>query len=391
MARPETGDAGGEKGLTSYADLGRRRPIPPKTGPWWSVQKFLPRLHGPGKYFKLGGPKVDRVARAMERPPVSFPDLLSSSDHFADCTNGPFDPATYGYGQWRDRSLDRYLMPGISDLSRAYSKEGDAKELEIDLSKGWRHYSSMYSGSPEPEPERTAGIPSSVSSMKRYQRGLSRETTAALIGDAGDRFTSLPGRDVRASSTRGQSAHGHAHALDRIRSDASSAFSTISGRDGRRIEQRRPPSYSSDEAEGSETEESNAVFSATPRSPNGGVRHKSIRRILAERMKIQSESRPVQRSFTEESNPFSDSVRLSARQPSADQLSLNDVPPAPLPLRVTSKRQGGPRPQSVTDVVRQYDERVRERRATGTEMEDEIGLSDVEALVEQPVSIFYRL
>ncbi|KAG8958064.1 hypothetical protein FRC00_003088 [Tulasnella sp. 408] len=386
MARLETGDAGGEKGFTSYADLGRCRPISPTTVPWWSVQKFLPRLHGPGKYFKLGGSKVDRVARAMERPPVSFPDLLSSPDtkgaHFADGTNGRFDPATYGYGQWRERSVDRYLMPEISDLSRAYSREGDAEELEIDLSKGWRHYSSMYSGSPEPGLEGAADIPSSVSSTKKYQRGLSRETTAALIGDADDKFTSLPSRDVRSPSTRGQLPHGHAPVLDRTRSDGSSVLSTSSGRDGRRTEQRIPPSYSSDG--GSETEESNAAFSATPRSPNGGVRHKSIRRILAERMKIQSEFRPVQRSFTEESNPFSDSVRLSARQPSADQLSLNDVPPSPLPLRVTSKRQGGPRPQSVTDVVRQYDERVRERRATGTEMEDDIGLSDVEALVEQP-------
>ncbi|KIO32342.1 hypothetical protein M407DRAFT_4535 [Tulasnella calospora MUT 4182] len=388
-ARLETGDAGGEKGFTSYADHGQRRPILPATARWWSVQKFLPRLHGPSKYFKLGGPRVDRATRSMDRPPVSFPALLSSPDpkgaHFDDGPNGRFDPATYGYGQWHDRSVNRHLMPGISDLSRACSKEGDAEELEIDLSKGWRHYSSLYSGSPKPELEEVAGVASSISSTKKYQRGLSQEMTAALIGDADDKFTSLPRREVRTHSTReGQSPRGHAPFLDRTRSDASSVLSTRSGRGGQRTEQRRPPSYSSDEAEGSETERSNAALSITPRSPNGGVRHKSIRRILAERMKIQSEIRPIQRSFTEESNPFSDSVRSSARQPSADQLSLNDVPPSPIPLRVTRKRQDAPRPQSVTDVVRQYDERVRERRATGTEVEDDIGLSDVEALVEQP-------
>ncbi|KAG8850453.1 hypothetical protein FRB96_009698 [Tulasnella sp. 330] len=51
---------------------------------------------------------------------------------------------SYGYGQWMTR---RGMMP--VELTREYSREGDAEEVEIDLSKGWRHFSSLYGGSPD--------------------------------------------------------------------------------------------------------------------------------------------------------------------------------------------------------------------------------------------------
>ncbi|KAG8909926.1 hypothetical protein FRC01_006641, partial [Tulasnella sp. 417] len=269
IARLETGDTGGEKGFTSYAHLGQRRAAPLRTVPWWSVQRYLPRLHGPSKYFKLGASKTNGTTCSMDRPPVSFPDLLSSPDGkgalYNDGTSDRFDPATYGYGQWRDRSVDRYLQPELSDLSRVYSKEGDAEELEIDVSKGWRHYSSLYGGSPEPELKAAASIASSVSSTKKYQRSLSRETTAALIGDVDDKFTSLPRRDLRVPSTReGQWSRDHALTLDRTHSDANSVLPASSRSAGQRVERRRLPSYSSDEAEGSGTDGINAAFSSTP-------------------------------------------------------------------------------------------------------------------------------
>ncbi|KAG8972744.1 hypothetical protein FRC05_009574 [Tulasnella sp. 425] len=404
MARLETGDVGGEKGISSYADFRQRSTIPPAATPWWSVQKYLARFTRPGKYLKLGGSKMDRAINSTDRPPYAFPDLLSSPDpkgsHFVNGTTGRFDPSTYGYGQWRERSLGRYIQPEISDLSRVYSKEGDAEELEIDLSRGWRHYSSLYGDSPQPELDEASGIGSSASPTKKYQRSLSRETTAVLTGGADDKFTSLPSRDRPETLTgERQSSRGWAPTLGRTKSNASSILSMDSERNTtshrgasavssgpgvQRPERRRLPSYSSDEAEGFETEGTAAAFSTTPRSLNGGIHHKSIRRILAERMYKQSEIRPVERSLTADSNPFSDSVQFSPSHLSADQLSLNDVPPAPMPLRVTNKRQDKPRPQSVSDVVRQHDERVRESRATGTEMEEDIGLSEVEALVEQP-------
>ncbi|KAG8995182.1 hypothetical protein FRB93_001215 [Tulasnella sp. JGI-2019a] len=53
---------------------------------------------------------------------------------------------SYGYGQW----MTRRGMASM-ELTREYSREGDAEDIEIDLSKGWRHFSSLYGGSPDLE------------------------------------------------------------------------------------------------------------------------------------------------------------------------------------------------------------------------------------------------
>ncbi|KAG8983971.1 hypothetical protein FRB90_005636, partial [Tulasnella sp. 427] len=376
MARLESGNTEDEKGITTFANVSQRQHTRPSTRPWWSAQGYLPRFNIQAKYFRLGGTKMDEVNSSTNRPPFSFPDLLLSPDPNRTC----LDPSTYGYGQWRERSVGRYKRPETSDLSRAYSKEGDAEEVEIDLSKGWRHYSSLYGGSPEPEKHEAIAIPSSNSPTKRHRRSLSKGTTEALNGGANDKFTSLPRRE-RVVVNEKQSCHnrlGHSSSDTSLVNIDLSDQTAPAFRSVRLDEQRQIPSYSSDEGE---TDGDTAAFSSTPRSANGGVRHKSIRRVLAERMNDRSQTHPIGCSLSNDSNPFSYSVH-SPGQLSADQMSLNDLPPAPMPLRVISKRQDRPRPQSVSDVVREYDERVRERREAGTEIEEDIGLSEVEALVE---------
>lgn len=294
---------------------------------WASLQALF------GRSFRSGPRYVHQQPRLGRAPPVTLRDIVEEKD-FDDEEVDLIDYTTYGYGQWRDRSVQRHLRP---DLTRAYSNEGDAEEVVIDLSKGWKHFTSIRREEPQNLPRsllRTTPVNDKFTSLPVRKSSSAEERGAAasstyptrptkykslfripFLGRSKSSDESSPSGLPNSSVAQNMSGSASPH-----RSSVHAATTTIGYADDDQA------FLSSPYSETPNTQFSPA-FPQTPRHPDGEIRHKSIRRVLAERL--------------HPSGPGNTGSARTTTLMESDQMSLNDLPPSPEPLRVVKKHSRG--------------------------------------------------
>ncbi|KAG8901019.1 hypothetical protein FRB99_005598 [Tulasnella sp. 403] len=346
--------------------------------------------------------------------------------------------SAYGYGQWRDRSVRRHL-DGV-DLTKVYSNEGDAEEVEIDLSKGWSRFSSIRNASLRCKDASSGGgvdtadlsLTKLIDDQDDKFTTLSRKTRPQLRTTVSDSATSLSSTHKIPGSSSKYTSFLRFPFLGRSRSSrrdpssdsnvpaASSSSATQAGepttprgygvRSSRRSERRghqrevedfgdelsltskrysplrdytgtTPPphsvfamhrnlTYASDESDGGEDADSprTRFLQRTPRDAHGEIRHKSLRRVLAEGLHNGEEGSGGAKEG--KACGLWDAAHSTQSTPVAlasDEM-FSDVEVTPTPKRKTHTKVA-----SVSEVVKAYDEQRRRRRETGT--------SDVESAV----------